>query len=409
MITVQNLNMETVNARRRISRGLTYVDFLPKCIKIANIFAKPDFETFDALVEHANDWLRDNPTFRIKTCESVEFRITNWGSIEEDYDKSFFVERDEYKVWYIRGLRLWLVRTCNEENPEQFGYINLVPREIERESTFALPKYEKLGELLHRFNQHIDFPRIYGKILTVESQEMKVPSYSKLNPDKSFWTETKERVRQYIFVIRIFYERGDPRDDKIGIMDFLPACLREGSSFALPVHEPLTNVIERASKWCSKKKYRFLNFQSLEIKMKNGIINTQKVDYTEKGLKTATFARIIRVAYVKMSNDASNSESIPSNITCKLFFPLKLGKNLFFPSFEPMFRTKERMEEWINATGARVISAETELVRLHLTFQVICRFAEFFFLNVNYSEESQFFFFVITVLPYIFHFNSYPL
>lgn len=341
---------------------LNFMDFVPRCLDPGGLFAKAVFEPFNVLVDRANAWLRQTPNWEAKTCESVEFKNR---SNEISYEKMTYLDYGQYYTYYIRGLRLWIVpRHDPSRPPQQIGYVNVVPQRLQHGGL------ETLDTVLDRFNKVLQSRPIPGRILTVETQEMKMPSTSAFDPDKSLWVEKGEYSHQFVFVIRVFYEVSAPANEVIGIASFVPRALKEGGLFSDPVFEPFSNVIRNAFQWCSQQTgIRFCNAQSVEIKMKSGyIIDTQRMMYTEHGKRRTYYVRILRLAYTKsLPNTVGYMPSnVPVlNLTCKTFVPVQVMNRIFQVSeFENLSMTKQRIVAWVKATGARVVSAETCAVRL---------------------------------------------
>ncbi|KAK8756468.1 hypothetical protein V5799_000827 [Amblyomma americanum] len=269
---------EATRQHASLGGALTFVDFLPYCIDPGGFTSSPKFEPFRVLVQRANDWLKQNYTWEVKTCESVEFKATKSINIE----RMTYYEYGEYSTCYMRGLRLWLVPQLDQSRPaQQLGYANLIPQQTAPPGMFSNPTFETLQELLERYNKHLAYQPAPGRVLAVETQEMKVPSYSDFDPDRSFWTEHGGRNKLFLFVIRVFYELGPAACEEIGVADFVPVRQSAGGAFTMPTYEPFSNVIARAAQWCSQQSYvRFCNAQSLEVKLKSGEQSIFDLNYT---------------------------------------------------------------------------------------------------------------------------------
>lgn len=55
-----------------------------------------------------------------------------------------------------------------------------------------------------------------GRIITIESQKMKVDKMKTFDPDRSNWYENGDFIINYVLVIRIFYDVIDGISGKIG-------------------------------------------------------------------------------------------------------------------------------------------------------------------------------------------------
>lgn len=376
------------------TEGLTFVDFLPEVQRPGGLFSKPVYEVFRSLVDRANDWLRANPQWEIKTCESVEFKDKG-NTINSE--KMIYLEYGEVQTWYIRGLRLWISsRKDGEEKSQQIGYLNVVPEEIEPGGVFSSPVYENLNDVLHKFNQMIRTRPIPGRIITIESQEMKVSSDG-VNPDKSSWVENGSSATRFLFVLRIFYEITEANSEEIGIQDFIPDVIKKGGVFTMPTYEAFSLIVNKASQWCfNRADIRICNAQTLEMKMIRGHeIDTQKMNFVEHGNRATFYLRILRLAYTKSVTQSNLYPPLSpiTRLTCKTFVPVQLTSGLFVPEFETLQETKSRVSAWMKATGARVISAETVAMRIH-TGAAAREGTEASFTH-NRAEQNEYFIFII--------------
>ncbi|XP_067141148.1 uncharacterized protein [Centruroides vittatus] len=355
---------EATRQHASLGGNLTFVDFIPQPTESGIFNVK--FEPFGVLIEQANAWLSSNPSLEVKTCESIEFKCQGRTPMVE---KMTYLEFNEYGTRYIRGLRLWVVpRSDARHPPQKIGYLNLVPQPKEPSSLFGTGQFKTLSDILEKFNKSAA-TNPPGRILSIESQEMKLPSWSNFDPDRSSWTEHGRGQTHFLFVVRIFFEYGPPAAEEIGIADFVPVMLADGGLFSIPQFEPFSNVIARASQWCEQQRFlRFCNAQSLEIKMKGGaVVDTQRMSYTEHGGKSTYYVRVLRVTYTKPAESLIMEASIRTpvlHLTCKTFIPYQLNTSMFIPEFESLTQTKERMKIWVQLTGARMLSAETVAMRL---------------------------------------------
>lgn len=80
-------------------------------------------------------------------------------------------------------------------------------------------KYSKENHNLNVISDFSFFFLFIGRIITIESQKMKVLKMKKFDPDCSNWYEVGERLINYVFVIRIFYEVMDGISEEIGIFN----------------------------------------------------------------------------------------------------------------------------------------------------------------------------------------------
>ncbi|XP_064487179.1 uncharacterized protein LOC135399271 isoform X3 [Ornithodoros turicata] len=279
--------------------GLTFVDFLPPCIRSWTLFKPMKFEGFRCLITSANEWLRHNPSWEVKTCESVEFKA---GSSGPKVEKMSYLEYGERATHFMRCLRLWIVPRCDQSRPpQQLDYINLVPQEVDSGGLFSTPKYEMLHQMIDRYNSVVRFRPPPGRILAVESQEMKATGKSKFDPDRSYWYEGGAAGKRFLFVVRLFFEVGYCPSEAVGVADFVPEEIEPEDCCWSPIFENFSNVLAKASQWCAEQSgIRFCNAQSLEIKLHSGNdVDTQQLSYSERSNAITRYIRVLRVAYTK--------------------------------------------------------------------------------------------------------------
>ncbi|XP_055929538.1 uncharacterized protein LOC129960270 isoform X1 [Argiope bruennichi] len=348
---------------------LEKIDFLPECRDPGGIFSRPDFASFRTLIDRANEWLLANPRWKAITCESVEFK-TRGENV--NYERMVYMEYGEHATTYVRGLRLWVSeKQVDYDIPQQIGYLNLVPDQMSGTGgIFSSPDYETLDEVVSRYNRMTHTRPIPGRIITIETQEMKLKLSGEADPDRSYWTERGNTQKRFLFVIRIFFELSDGVPEEIGIMDFVPNPISSGGVFSFPKYEPFCTLVYQASNWCARQQgIRICNVQSVEMKFKSGReLNTQKMSYVEHGGRLTSYVRILRLAYTKI-RDYSYRNLYPginvSVLTCRTFVPVQLTTGIFVPEFETLYATKDRVTAWVRATGANVISAETTAMRMY--------------------------------------------
>ncbi|XP_018494796.1 uncharacterized protein LOC100904558 [Galendromus occidentalis] len=355
---------EATGQHASLGGGLTFVDFLPKCLTSGGVFSTPAFEPFRCLVYRANDWLREHPEWEVKTCESVEFK-TNSEIINTE--RMTYFEISDASTRLVKSLRMWLVpRADSTRPPQQIQYQDLVPQQTGHAGLFGMPTFETLHQVLERYNYECRSKSAPGRVLTIETQEMKIPSCSTFNPERTFWCEPGGRSKHYVFLVRVFFEihlTGYGILEEIGVADFVPQSLSTGRIFCTPQFETFSTLIEKASNWCAQQmSLRFCNAQSIEIKLKSGraMVDTQRSCYTEHAERSTFFVRILRVAYAKTPRSSASLEGLPPScgplspplqLKCKTFIPGQLTRGFLVPEFESLGAMKRRVEAWIAATG----------------------------------------------------------
>ncbi|XP_042903115.1 uncharacterized protein [Parasteatoda tepidariorum] len=344
--------------------GLSYIDFLPGVLK-EGFFCNAEYDRFENVIALANEWLKFNPQWKIKTCESIEFKDGR-GSINPT--EMVYYESTKYRTNFIRGLRLWLqIFPPGEERVQKIGYVNLVPEAEGTEGIFTHAKYETLDDVLLKFNNASRTSPLPGRIITIETQNMKIKSGGVIDPNRCSWTEYGERYTRFIYVIRIFYEVCEPLYEEIGINDFIPDIISTSYCGLLPKYEYLSTLFEKASNWSSSQSdLRICNLQSLEVKVHDGMVNPKKMSYTEHGNRRLAFARVLRVAYIRQQ---PLNYTAPVHLSYKSFVPAQTKPETLMtcyrPTAETLQETMQRVSSWIQATGAEVINMETSAIRLN--------------------------------------------
>lgn len=348
---------------------LTFVDFYPEYAKPSGAFTRPVYKDFKSVVDRANNWLRANPQWEVKTCETVVFK-DNEKMIESE--KMVYLESGGMPVLKTRALRLWISsKKDGDLKYQQIGYTNLVPQEIKKGGFFSSPIYEKLHDVINKFNTMNRYQTIPGRILSIVTDDLHINSDS--NPDNVNWVESRSHSNRYLTILRVFYDISEPNPEEIEIRDFYPSNTAEGGIFTMPNYEMFCYLVNKVSHWCSQQTdIRICNLQSIDIKTiigQENLVDSQTMSFTQLGDTTTYYVRIIRVAYVKsvVSSKLYPMLSSPLNvITCKSFLPVPISSGVFMPTFESLQQTKVRVSAWIKATGAQVINAETSLVKVTL-------------------------------------------
>ncbi|XP_055341803.1 uncharacterized protein LOC129590544 [Paramacrobiotus metropolitanus] len=339
--------------------GLQAVDFLPRMTAEDGPSNRPEYEQFGVLVERANRFLRDNPHFSVNTCESVEFRVYNRG-YEIDTVESVFTAYGEANNRYIRGLRLWTQyrhSSMPASEPEQIGYLNFLP-DIQN---------SELVERLDHVVQRINRTPIKGTIITVETQPVKWGSKA-LDPDRTIWTERGSASERFVNLIRIFYIRGPVEQSQVGLADFVPQKLEDGGTFSNPRMETFSTVMQRVRQWLLSvpPNYRPVNVQTVMFRWSyNKGVDTKDMMYHENK-KHLNYLRFLRVAYVIEKPDSGPVSRSTIQLGSKLIVPEMAQQPGFFDkgTFESQESCRRRVDQWVKAAGARVVSAETLVMRI---------------------------------------------
>ncbi|KAK2192381.1 hypothetical protein NP493_30g00029 [Ridgeia piscesae] len=351
---------------------LSYVDFIPAMISPGGVLSNPTFERFGDLMRKANNWLLANPTLWVKNCESLETRVRG-GVTNTDASTSYDMQK---RNGFVRCLRIWIASKTAADvgEPQQLGYINVVPACQDSGGFLSLPTFDTLGETVSKMNAMLTAQPLPGRILNLETQDIKLYTWTgSIDPEESCWVETSQQRKTFINIIRLFYEAGPPAYEQIGCADFVPACLEQGSLFKLFVFEPFSAVLLKAQQWIqAQPAIHVASVQSVDYKIYSSwsstTLDTQCTVFQERGESMTCYVRILRVCYV---TSMFQSRLPLTALACKAFIPCQLTEQgmLVPPTFESQSETMRRALAWLQATGARVISSETVPLKKGINFQ----------------------------------------
>ncbi|XP_055341800.1 uncharacterized protein LOC129590543 isoform X1 [Paramacrobiotus metropolitanus] len=354
------------NAAPLVGEGLQAVDFLPRMLAgdwddgpsgRSTPRFYPEYEPFSVLVERANTFLHQHPRCCVNTCESVELRVHKRGrSVDKEW--SLFTVYGESSNRYIRGLRLWTQRvvSANQTEPDQIGYVDFLPQ-------IAADQVERLDGVLHRVNSD----PIKGQLITMETLPIKWGSNG-LDPERTIWTEGTWTSERFVQVIRMFYLRGRVQHAQVGVMDFVPVRLDSAGGSARPRMETFPAVMQRTKEWLLSvpPNYRLINIQTVSFRWNDKkALDTKDMTYS-LSKKQLVYLRFLRVAY--LTEDPADGPISRSMIQlgCKLIVPQRVPRTGFFDEIvlESQEACRQRVDAWVKAAGARVVAAETLVMRV---------------------------------------------
>ncbi|KAI0217026.1 hypothetical protein LSAT2_031056 [Lamellibrachia satsuma] len=349
---------------------LSYVDFIPALIKPGGILTSPKYERFVDLMIKANNWLQANPTIRVITCESLEVRA---HEVNTDVSTSFDYQHLQS---YLRSLRIWISSktAADMAEPQQLGYLNVVPACKDAGGFLTMPTFDTFGETVDKLNAMLSTRPLPGRILNLETQDIKMYQWTgSVDPDESYWAETGKQVKTYLNIIRLFYEAAPPAYERIGCVDFVPACIQPWSLLKPFVFEPFSAVLLKAQAWIQQQPMlQVASVQSINYKIhttwSSSVLDTQGTLFRELGKNITCYVRILRVCYI---SSTSQPRQPLTALACKTFVPCQLTQQGTFapPTFETQSQTMRRALTWLQATGARVISSETVPLKKVTNFQ----------------------------------------
>ena len=100
---------------------------------------------------------------------------------------------------------------------QQIGYMNIVPQCTSTEESFKYrPEFASYTDTLANFNEGLVVHPLPGRVISIETREMKVgSSMADLDPDSSTWKEGGSSTL-FVFATRLFYEIAEPDYEQIG-------------------------------------------------------------------------------------------------------------------------------------------------------------------------------------------------
>ncbi|CAD5117500.1 DgyrCDS6269 [Dimorphilus gyrociliatus] len=360
------------------SPPLAYADFLPKLLAPGGQTDLPEFEPFPTILEVVNDWLRSNQNFRVLHSECLDRKISREGILETE--STVHHESANGASVFVRGLRLWLRPATEGEPPHQLGYVNLFPERkhgifLQPERVFIgagasigfsfgrmrgieIPVHETIDEMVCKFNQGVGMNPLPGKILNVDTVEMRhTGSGTRVlfpeirHPDKTCWSESGNSIRFVIHCLKVFFIVGPPLQEEIAITDFTPKMIR-CVGLTNPTFEKYPENLKKASKFIHDNQMAVTNIQTIQSKVDINFgecsIDSKKTDYYHNLIDTI-FAKVIRV--ISITNQSSQKIN---HLSTKCFVPQRNGKEA-----QPMGQCIENVNKWLQTQNVSVIGIDT--------------------------------------------------
>ncbi|XP_069119390.1 uncharacterized protein [Argopecten irradians] len=385
---------------------LSYIDIMPRLLDPGNIANKvtPQFDKFSVVIQAANMWLAGNRSYAVWKCETVERKVDKGTVIV--LEKMVYHEATFGFNVYIRGLRLWLTKKSNPNEPaQQLGLLNVVPKKVavlpthigygnqislnngiqiniggrrrrghtgyvtiddpEVLQNMAVPSlnisFEGLQTTLKKLNEDIKARPLPGTILNVEATTMKtfegLSASGDMDPDQTCWHEDGNKFKRFTQIIRVFYVIGQPANEQILMEDFVPQVTKRGDLMK-PCHfETWQKVMSRVSAWIPNQQgIRIVNLQTQYIKYSeyNGEVKVAS-DSTDDYVTNFTdrkMLKVMRVFYVTRPGPPSPSMG---HLSIRTFLPVRKSRK----DFETMSETMFRITAWLKVTGMQISSVET--------------------------------------------------
>ncbi|ESO07099.1 hypothetical protein HELRODRAFT_170398 [Helobdella robusta] len=400
--TSNNSNNSIGNNNNSSGSGwkLRHVDFMPGVIRSKK---DEDYEKFSALMEKANSWSIENPHALIFSCETV-----TWSTIDKPVysDAGVMVKSmgSDRKTKFVRGLRLWYFvfeevfydKTSTQLGPFKLGYINY-QFDAKADSSFTT--------LLNKVNADINKKAIPGKLVRLETLDM----LSDVNDaETSVWYEQPEKSRDFTSFVRIFHtsrlaDRLSESDDgmkacEIGVKDFIPQM--DNRTPHSQGYETYSDLWKKAAKYLYANPHsKFINVQSIFVKVKKAsqpdadmqsMVLWDKCTHCQHGSaygsisnQRTEYLQILRLVFYK--TNITNQNLVASEAA------VEVGKKMYYKFFSPgpmkrafisglgsddqdnlgtenlyedLKQLEDKINAWINFSGAKVAGVETIVSRL---------------------------------------------
>ena len=231
--------------------ALKCFEFIPKCVKEDSTFHWPEYEQFSTLLQPMNEFLRQNPQFTVKSCETSHTIVDKERLKPQHYDYSSYMQYGETLRPFVKGARLWVTpRTATSPYvADEIGFFTFVPQ-INADTP------QTLEYMTFKVNEYLQQNPLPGQVISIESLKMPGVKEGEVDVDASCWKPKASLAKLQFGVLslfRIWYLRGPPQYETIGFADFFPANLTPpGSSMFTRIQtQRLPEVIQSVQHWVS--------------------------------------------------------------------------------------------------------------------------------------------------------------
>jgi len=330
----------------------------------------------------ASAWLAKFPQYQIIDIETTNKKVIYVKDIRSA--TMCFIDEDEPSLAVdIKGLRLWYKplsdSTCSGK---EVGYIDFVPSYLNPGEKH--PKFDLLPATLARFNAQLEAHPIPGRVLSTETVLLKIAREdwsSSIKIDSQCCKFYDEYNNHQVSFIRLFYTKGAPRLETIGMRDFTPDTIDEGGIFHPAKYSPFSALVKKASTWVHKQAtamgVRVTNIQSLDTKHRKKSENKGHRFDTDKMFEYRIEERFraffLRVGYASIPDWEMKSEIPPTwpKLTGKTFIPNKKAVD-----YESILEMTPRIVSDMQKGGANVIHVETVGMPEWITKPELCEKGE---------------------------------
>jgi hypothetical protein len=193
-----------------------------------------------------------------------------------------------------------------------------------------------------------------------------------VNTELTFWKEDSGDTKQINFAIRVFSLLSPTASrETIGYQDFVPEKTTRSKDNR--GYELYSDVMDRAARWIARQQgVRFTNLQTIPIKIKKHSAFEERCTFTEHGRRVTPYLNIVRAYFVicqAMPAGAAHIAFSSTRLTYRTFAPAQLtvATGNVLPKYEDVRTVVERINHWLQMTGARLFSIETVPIRLTTT------------------------------------------
>ncbi|KAI0217195.1 hypothetical protein LSAT2_030924 [Lamellibrachia satsuma] len=332
------------------------------------------------LIQRANSWLEEHSGYNVVACETVTWTGRRFKDIYADSCASERSMHAAKSTKFLSGLRLWFHVEgigCPSGQPT-----SAAPALVSR--TFLPKPDERFDQFIHRVNKRLESDRLGGRIVSVEVVRLLCSNKKQyrpqlLNPNVSLWKEYPDCTKKFVHCVRVYalltvHEEGY---ETIGYQDFVPEYNRRNKENK--GYELFSDVMQRASRWiASQQSVRFTNVDTINVKAKRHTTFEERCIYSEHRCanhrlnyltgpnRTTRYIRIVRAFFVVTKGVGVRMDYPSARLTFRTFTPLQLTRpTVSHPAeFEQTRQVVDRVNQWLQVTGANVFSVETLCIKM---------------------------------------------
>ncbi|ELU18788.1 hypothetical protein CAPTEDRAFT_229337 [Capitella teleta] len=348
-----------------IPRGvrLGYMDFVPRLVK-KKLLKEDEYETFSVLIQRANNWLEEHDGLQLVSCETITWTSVTKKEIFSDSTHFTKTNRSYDATYIFRGLRLWYFMDVVPSPEHQKGNMPVIQCQ-----TFTARPSERFDQLVIRVNEQLHSNRLPGQILSVETIRITclTDNSRAVNPELCCWKEKAEK-KQIVFALRMYSTLAPVEScETIGFQDFVPVKNQRNKDNK--GYELFSELMERGARWIVRQQgVRFTNMQTLPVKIKKKGPFEERCVFTEhQGEEPTNYLSILRVFFVVQdAGGAASANFSAARLTYRTFVPAQVNTATASTplEFEDTRTLMDRINQWLQITGACLFSMETVPSRL---------------------------------------------